>query len=99
MEAEGPGTVNEVPSQPRAGPFPPGCLVFVRNVHPDTNKTTLKSLFSVHAFFVDVDFMITAHRAVPLPLRTARSSLRSRLGQSSSFNASEGMHFHLALRL
>jgi len=26
--------------------YPPGCLVFVRNLHPETNKTTLKSLFS-----------------------------------------------------
>ncbi|KAF8914388.1 hypothetical protein CPB84DRAFT_1841100 [Gymnopilus junonius] len=26
--------------------FPPGCLVFVRNVHPETNKTTLRTLFS-----------------------------------------------------
>ena len=25
--------------------YPPGCLVFVRNVHPETNKTTLRSLF------------------------------------------------------
>jgi hypothetical protein len=28
--------------------YPSGCLVFVRNVHPDTNKTTLRSLF-LHA--------------------------------------------------
>ena len=27
-------------------PYPFGCLVFVRNIHPDTNKTTLKSLFA-----------------------------------------------------
>ncbi|ESK86518.1 hypothetical protein Moror_9838 [Moniliophthora roreri MCA 2997] len=27
-------------------PFPPSCLVFVRNIHPETNKTTLKTLFS-----------------------------------------------------
>ena len=33
-----------------SAPFPPGCLVFVRNVHPETNKTTLKTLFSAHAF-------------------------------------------------
>lgn len=25
--------------------YPPGCLVFVRNIHPDTNKTTLRNLF------------------------------------------------------
>ena len=28
--------------------YPPGCLVFVRNVHPETNKTTLRGLF-LHA--------------------------------------------------
>ncbi|OBZ70321.1 hypothetical protein A0H81_09605 [Grifola frondosa] len=33
-----------------SAPFPPGCLVFVRNIHPDTNKTTLRTLFSAHAF-------------------------------------------------
>ncbi|KAF9562465.1 hypothetical protein CPC08DRAFT_796897 [Agrocybe pediades] len=27
-------------------PFPSGCLVFVRHVHPETNKTTLRTLFS-----------------------------------------------------
>ena len=27
-------------------PYPFDCLVFVRNVHPDTNKTMLKSLFT-----------------------------------------------------
>ncbi|KAI0355487.1 hypothetical protein OH77DRAFT_1480149 [Trametes cingulata] len=31
-------------------PFPPGCLVYVRNVHPETNKTTLKALFAAHGF-------------------------------------------------
>ncbi|KAG6330446.1 hypothetical protein ID866_8643, partial [Astraeus odoratus] len=29
-----------------SSPYPFGCLVFVRNVHPETNKTTLKTLFS-----------------------------------------------------
>ena len=28
--------------------YPPGCLVFVRNVHPQTNKTSLRNLF-LHA--------------------------------------------------
>ncbi|KAH0840207.1 hypothetical protein J3R83DRAFT_1208 [Lanmaoa asiatica] len=28
-----------------SSPYPFNCLVFVRNVHPETNKTTLKSLF------------------------------------------------------
>ncbi|PFH47126.1 hypothetical protein AMATHDRAFT_7056 [Amanita thiersii Skay4041] len=27
-------------------PYPYGCLLFVRNVHPETNKTTLRTLFS-----------------------------------------------------
>ncbi|KAG9218583.1 hypothetical protein PLEOSDRAFT_1103792 [Pleurotus ostreatus PC15] len=27
-------------------PYPYGCLVFVRNIHPATNKTTLRALFS-----------------------------------------------------
>jgi len=29
-----------------SSPFPPNCLVFVRNIHPETNKTTLRALFS-----------------------------------------------------
>ncbi|KAH9833803.1 uncharacterized protein C8Q71DRAFT_860076 [Rhodofomes roseus] len=29
-----------------SSPYPQGCLVFVRNVHPETNKTTLRALFS-----------------------------------------------------
>ncbi|KAI0371433.1 hypothetical protein BV20DRAFT_1043140 [Pilatotrama ljubarskyi] len=33
-----------------SAPFPPGCLVYVRNVHPETNKTTLKALFAAHGF-------------------------------------------------
>ncbi|KAH9884926.1 hypothetical protein C8Q73DRAFT_718494 [Cubamyces lactineus] len=32
-----------------SAPFPPGCLVYVRHVHPETNKTTLKALFAAHA--------------------------------------------------
>ncbi|KAL0581483.1 hypothetical protein V5O48_000526 [Marasmius crinis-equi] len=35
-----------VPSLSMRSPFPPSCLVFVRNIHPQTNKTTLKSLFT-----------------------------------------------------
>ncbi|KAI0092126.1 hypothetical protein BDY19DRAFT_884425 [Irpex rosettiformis] len=27
-------------------PYPPGCLVHVRHVHPETNKTTLRKLFA-----------------------------------------------------
>lgn len=29
-----------------AATYPKDCLVFIRNVHPETNKTTLKNLFS-----------------------------------------------------
>lgn len=29
-----------------SSPYPFNCLVFVRNIHPETNKTTLKSLFA-----------------------------------------------------
>jgi len=29
-----------------ASPYPMNCLVFVRNIHPETNKTTLRKLFS-----------------------------------------------------
>ncbi|KJA29702.1 hypothetical protein HYPSUDRAFT_125971 [Hypholoma sublateritium FD-334 SS-4] len=32
--------------------YPPGCLVFVRHLHPDTNKTTLRALFA-HAWSRD----------------------------------------------
>lgn len=87
MEAEEPGTATEAPSQPQVGPsldpsapFPPRCLVFVRNVHPETNKTTLKSLFSAHAFggmasaldYVDYNKGMTSVR-LPLLIRTHAS--------------------------
>ena len=39
------GAYNKLP----AALFPPGCLVFVRNVHPGTNKTTLRALLAAHA--------------------------------------------------
>jgi len=29
-----------------SSPYPPDCLVFVKNVHPETTKTTLRTLFS-----------------------------------------------------
>lgn len=32
--------------------YPSGCLVFVRHLHPDTNKTTLRALFA-HAWSAD----------------------------------------------
>lgn len=34
-------------------PFPPGCLVYVRGVHPETNRTTLKALFAARGFGSD----------------------------------------------
>ncbi|KAF7789463.1 hypothetical protein EIP86_000408 [Pleurotus ostreatoroseus] len=34
------------PSMDPNAPFPQNCLVFVRNVHPETNKTTLRKLLS-----------------------------------------------------
>lgn len=34
------------PKTTTASPYPYGCLVFVRNIHPETNKTTLKALFA-----------------------------------------------------
>lgn len=34
-------------------PFPPGCLVYVRGVHPETNRTTLKALFAARGFGPD----------------------------------------------
>ncbi|GBE80054.1 hypothetical protein BKA93DRAFT_730353 [Sparassis latifolia] len=40
-------TLSEAPASPmHSAPYPQGCLVFVRNVHPETNKTTLRTLFS-----------------------------------------------------
>jgi len=29
-----------------SSPYPPDCLVFIKNVHPETTKTTLRTLFS-----------------------------------------------------
>ncbi|PIL37648.1 hypothetical protein GSI_01342 [Ganoderma sinense ZZ0214-1] len=48
----GPGPEFVAPPQPPlapSAPYPPGCLVFVRGVHPETNKTTLKALLGAHA--------------------------------------------------
>lgn len=38
---------------PPDAPFPPGCLVYVRGVHPETNRTTLKALFAARGFGPD----------------------------------------------
>jgi hypothetical protein len=40
-----PQTQTQTQTMP-SSPYPFDCLVFVRNVHPGTNKTTLKSLFT-----------------------------------------------------
>ncbi|KAM5542433.1 hypothetical protein V8D89_003892 [Ganoderma adspersum] len=44
-----PGPKSAEPLLGLSAPYPPGCLVFVRNVHPETNKTTLKALLGAHA--------------------------------------------------
>ncbi|KAG9083059.1 hypothetical protein FS749_006328 [Ceratobasidium sp. UAMH 11750] len=49
-QAPVPSTTHPKPSRAtHPPPFPPGILVFVRRLHPETNKTTLKTLFG-HAF-------------------------------------------------
>lgn len=40
IQAEGPKAIHS------GSKYPSGCLVFVRNLHPETNKTTLRTLFS-----------------------------------------------------
>ncbi|KAK7443231.1 hypothetical protein VKT23_015829 [Stygiomarasmius scandens] len=37
-------SLNSTPASPNSV-YPPSCLVYVKNVHPETNKTTLKTLF------------------------------------------------------
>ncbi|KAF9035363.1 hypothetical protein BDZ89DRAFT_1130404 [Hymenopellis radicata] len=53
-------------------PFPPDCLIFVKHVHSQTNKTTLRSLFSQAGSEIDyVDFnkgMDTCHLRLATPL-------------------------------
>ncbi|KAH7887426.1 hypothetical protein F5I97DRAFT_1935569 [Phlebopus sp. FC_14] len=41
-----PAPAPSAPETTPCSPYPFNCLVFVRNVHPETNKTTLRSLFS-----------------------------------------------------
>lgn len=36
----------EVPTMDMSSPYPLNCLVSVRNIHPETNKTTLRALFN-----------------------------------------------------
>jgi RNA recognition motif-containing protein len=31
---------------PATNMYPPNCFVFVRNIHPETNKTTLRTFFA-----------------------------------------------------
>ncbi|KAI0329662.1 hypothetical protein GY45DRAFT_1324801 [Cubamyces sp. BRFM 1775] len=45
----GPASSTSTQALDPSAPFPPGCLVYVRHVHPETNKTTLKALFGAHA--------------------------------------------------
>ncbi|KAJ3502237.1 hypothetical protein NMY22_g18655 [Coprinellus aureogranulatus] len=40
-----PCKVQQTPSITLSSPYPYGCLLFIKNIHPETNKTTLKSLF------------------------------------------------------
>jgi len=44
-QADPPNSNND-PLVEHSSPYPMGCLVFTRNVHPETNKTTLRALFS-----------------------------------------------------
>ncbi|CUA67836.1 hypothetical protein RSOLAG22IIIB_03266 [Rhizoctonia solani] len=41
-----PNQISTPRSAPRPPPFPPGILVFIKRLNPETNKTTLKTLFS-----------------------------------------------------
>ncbi|KAI5993638.1 hypothetical protein EDD15DRAFT_2388070 [Pisolithus albus] len=38
--------IRGAPKTTIASPYPYGCLVFVKNIHPETNKTTIKALFA-----------------------------------------------------
>ncbi|KAF4575385.1 hypothetical protein EYR40_004870 [Pleurotus pulmonarius] len=51
--APGPREDDSPPRPSLDDPYPYGCLVFVRNVHPATNKTTLRALFA--SVFSDTD--------------------------------------------
>ena len=62
------------PSLDASAPYPTGCLVFIRHVHPETNKTTLRKLFS-HALeaadsidYVDFNKGMDTVRTHPLRL-------------------------------
>ena len=45
-EPSAPCSTSSAPQTTSTSLYPYGCVVFVRNIHPETNKTTLKSLFS-----------------------------------------------------
>lgn len=52
-----PAAEASVPGLTAASPYPPGCVVRVRNVVPGTNKTALRSLFATSGAELDyVDF-------------------------------------------
>ncbi|KAJ3532946.1 hypothetical protein NMY22_g7542 [Coprinellus aureogranulatus] len=42
---DAPCKVQQTPAITLSSPYPYGCLLFIKNIHPETNKTTLKSLF------------------------------------------------------
>lgn len=46
VKDEEPSASCPTPQTTFASLYPYGCVVFVRNIHPETNKTTLKTLFS-----------------------------------------------------
>ena len=48
-DEQGDAGAESMPSVDLAAPYPPGCLVLVRNVPTATNKTALKALFAAHA--------------------------------------------------
>ncbi|CAE6533749.1 unnamed protein product [Rhizoctonia solani] len=45
VPAQQPGQISAPRPTPHPPPFPPGILVFIKRLHPETNKTTLKTLF------------------------------------------------------
>ena len=45
-----PGQPGESAGQPQSVWYPPSCLIFVRNVHEETSKTILRTLFARRVF-------------------------------------------------
>jgi xRRM domain len=46
LEAETASSYRHTPQTHGSASYPIGCLIFVRNIHPETNKTTLRKLFT-----------------------------------------------------